>query len=345
MNISKGIKVAPCRAVFYGPEGIGKSTLAAAAPNPLFIDVEEGTEHLDVVREDSCSTFKHVEKVFEELAKDNHGFETVVIDTIDWLEDWAKEEICLAGKKQSIEDFGYGKGFVMLGEKFSRFLVKADKLRASGMHIIFLAHSKVVKYEEPGQAGAYDRHTLKLGKHTEPLIKEWADLLCFCDYKTVLVEGDKGNVAGGGKERMIYTEHTAAFDAKNRASLKPRLPMEFKSLAPAFKYKRGEAPKPKAKITLAADPTAKAKPAPATDPLTTPSAPEEQTQVQLDTLKALWSECSDDNGLNYGSAQMRKLWEWLKTNAPVGNWSNLNGKESAKAIEFLTNKIKTAKAA
>jgi len=38
------------KVVLYGSEGIGKSTFAAKFPNPLFIDTEGGTSHMDVRR-------------------------------------------------------------------------------------------------------------------------------------------------------------------------------------------------------------------------------------------------------------------------------------------------------
>lgn len=40
----------PQRVVIYGPEGIGKSTLAAAFPEPVFLDTEGGTIHLNITR-------------------------------------------------------------------------------------------------------------------------------------------------------------------------------------------------------------------------------------------------------------------------------------------------------
>ena len=43
MRIKRGIQAGPQKVVLYGPEGIGKSTFAAQFPNPLFLDVEEGT--------------------------------------------------------------------------------------------------------------------------------------------------------------------------------------------------------------------------------------------------------------------------------------------------------------
>ena len=51
------------------------------------------------------------------------------------------------------------------------------------------------KFEQPDELGAYDRWELKLGKKTSsqisPLVKEWADMVLFANYKTYAVAVDK----------------------------------------------------------------------------------------------------------------------------------------------------------
>ena len=50
VSVSKGKIEKAQRVVIYGTEGIGKSSFAAKFPTPVFIDVEEGTNDLDVFR-------------------------------------------------------------------------------------------------------------------------------------------------------------------------------------------------------------------------------------------------------------------------------------------------------
>ncbi len=85
--------------------------------------------------------------------------------------------------------------------------------------------------------GAYDRWELKLGKktssQTSPLIKEWADMLLFANYKTISVatddKGKKFKAQGG--TRVMYTAHHACWDAKNRYGLPEEVPFEYSSIA------------------------------------------------------------------------------------------------------------------
>lgn len=64
MRITSGKVVRPQKVVIYGAEGIGKSTLAAQFPNPLFIDTEGGTAQLDVRRIEKPGSFDELVSVF-----------------------------------------------------------------------------------------------------------------------------------------------------------------------------------------------------------------------------------------------------------------------------------------
>ena len=235
LAISRGRITRPQKAVIYGPEGVGKSTFASLTPSPVFLDTEGGTHHLDVIRLDAASSWDEITAAVAQLAKAQHPFRTLVIDTADWLEKRLAEHLCRKANKDSIEDFGYGKGWVLLTEEFARFLNSLDALLARGMNVVFLAHSTVKKFEAPDQAGSYDRFELKLSKQVAPLLKEWADVVLFANYVTRIAEKDSGKTRGvGGKERVLYTTHAAAYDAKNRHGLPDKLPFSIDALAPVF---------------------------------------------------------------------------------------------------------------
>jgi hypothetical protein len=217
LNILTGRIARPQKAVIYGPEGIGKSILAAQFPAPVFLDTEGGTHHVDVARLPAPKSWAGVTAAVQALSTEAHEFKSLVIDTADWLEKLLVDQVCKQANKSSIEDFGYGKGYVVLAEEFAKFLASLDALLQRGMHIVFLAHTKIVKFEQPDAAGAYDRYELKLSKRVGPLVKEWCDLLLFGNSFTKVAENDNGRRRGvGGRERKVYTMHSAAWDAKDR---------------------------------------------------------------------------------------------------------------------------------
>jgi hypothetical protein len=232
MKIIKGKQQRPQRVVIYGVESVGKTTFASKFPNPLFLDIEGGSNHLAVDRV-AVSSWKELGQCITEAA--GTDYETIVIDSADWAERLAVEDLLATNKKQSVEDFGFGKGWVMTAEKVSRFLTALDSLIDAGKHVVVLAHSKVQRTEPPDILAAYDRYELKLSKQSSPLVKEWADELWFFRFKTKAVTQDGGKAKGiGGKERVIFTTHSAAYDAKTRSGLAEELPMEWDSVAHVF---------------------------------------------------------------------------------------------------------------
>jgi hypothetical protein len=232
MKITKGKQQRAQRVVIYGVESVGKSTFAAQFPQPLFLDVEGGTAHLDTDRAEIKSAVELDEALKACKASD---YKTIIVDSADWAERLVLEHMLLTDKKKSVEDYGYGKGFIMLAEKFSRLLSVADQLITAGKNVVFIAHSKVQRVEPPDMLSAYDRYELKLTKQSAPLLKEWADELWFFKFKTKTVESESGRSKGiGGKERIILTTHSAAYDAKTRSGLAEELPMAWESVAHLF---------------------------------------------------------------------------------------------------------------
>lgn len=242
LQIKKGRIKRAQKSTIYGAEGLGKSTLASQFPNPIFLDFEGGTAHLDVARIDEIKTWEDVQVAIKELASSDHSFRTLVIDTADWAEKLLADFILRKHNKTSLEDFGFGKGFVLLAEEFSRFLLSLEPLIQRGIHVVFLAHATIKKFESPEQAGSYDRFELKLSRQVSPLLKEWSDHLLFANFVTRVAESSDGKRRGvGGKERIIFTTHSAAYDAKNRCGLAEKIPMTIDSLAPII----GDALSPK----------------------------------------------------------------------------------------------------
>lgn len=234
IKIERGISRGAVRVVLYGTEGIGKSTLAAQFPNALILDTEDGTRQIDCARV-RCPDWMTLQGAMLDLGGNAQGFQTVVVDSIDWAERMALEHMLRKDGKRSVEDYGFGKGFVKLAEVVSAFLTLADGLIDRGLNVVFVGHSTVKRTTPPDLDEGWDRYELKLSRQVAPLVKEWADALLFANYRTRLVEGSDGRTrAKGGKERILYAERTAAWDAKNRYGLLAELPMTIEALSPLF---------------------------------------------------------------------------------------------------------------
>ena len=107
LNITKGKINRAQKVVIYGPEGIGKSSLAARFPDPVIIDTEGGTAHMDVRRIDKPQSWEELLSIVKEVAATPGICKTLVIDTADWAEQLITTYLCNKYKQNSIESFGY----------------------------------------------------------------------------------------------------------------------------------------------------------------------------------------------------------------------------------------------
>lgn len=222
------------RCVIYGSEGIGKTSICSQFPNPLFIDTEGGSCQLDVNRIEVPKNYEELLSNINEVANTPNICGTLVLDTADWTEMLIIRDLCTKYGVKGIESFGYGKGYTYLAEEFSRLLVALDKVIASGIHVVVTAHAKMRKFEQPDEMGAYDRWEMKLSKQTAPLLKEWCDMLLFCNYQTIVVTTENKTKKAQGGKRVMYTQHHSCWDAKNRHGLADCLPLEYNSIAHIF---------------------------------------------------------------------------------------------------------------
>jgi hypothetical protein len=232
-NVVKGPVAAPIRVVLYGPEGIGKSTFASNANKPIFLAAEDGTNELDVARL-RPETWEELFEALTMLGTEQHDYETVVIDTLDWAEQLCWKSVCARERKSSIEAFGYGRGYVIAHEEFRRLAAALDRLREQkGMAVILLAHSWIKSFQNP-EGESYDRYELKLDKRSSAALKEWADVVLFAQYETVTHTTDRKRTIGMSTgARYIYTERSASYDAKNRHNLPSQLPLYWEDFVQA----------------------------------------------------------------------------------------------------------------
>lgn len=237
MEIIRGKQPCAKKVLVYGPEGIGKTTFASRFPEPLFIDTEGSTKEMDVARTPAPASWEMLLEQVAYVRKHGDICRTLVIDTLDWAEQMCVKSICDRHGKSGIEDFGYGNGYVYAKEEFGRLLNRLEEVVYCGIHVVVTAHAQMRKFEQPDEMGAYDRWELKLGKkttsQTSPLVKEWADMVLFANYKTFSVavddKGKKHKAQGGA--RVMYTAHHPCWDAKNRYGLPDEMPFDYAGIA------------------------------------------------------------------------------------------------------------------
>lgn len=234
-NVTKGKQERPLRVCIAGTEGVGKSTFGANAPKPIFLCAEDGTSHLDVARFPAPLTWTDAIEAVRELLRAEHDFKTLVIDSVDWLEPLCWRHVAQTGGKASIEDFGFGKGYVLAVEQWRDLLRNLDLLGSKRrMHVVLVAHSAIKRVDDP-QTGPFDRYQMKLHEKSAAVLREWVDALLFARHEVRTVERN-GKVRGQSSgARLLHTTWTAAYDAKNRFDLPETLPLSWEDFEAAVR--------------------------------------------------------------------------------------------------------------
>ena len=244
-QVHSGTRQAPPRLLIYGTEGIGKSTTAAQAPRPIFIPTEDGLDQIQCDSFPLAKAYKDVMDALTALFTEEHGYQTVVLDSLDWLERLVWDEICREFGVKSIEkaDGGYSKGYTHALTPWREVLSGLDALRNQrGMCVILLAHAKVEKFEDP-ESAAYDRYSPRLHKHAAALVTEWSDAVLFATRKFRTEKEEQGfgkertiavPLGSDGGERVLRTVGGPSCVAKNRFSLPAELPLSWQALVNAM---------------------------------------------------------------------------------------------------------------
>ncbi len=230
--IRKEIENSPPKIVLHGVHGVGKSTYAAQAPNPIFVPTEDGLARIEVAHFPVAQTMGEAFSYLNMLLNEENEYQTVVVDTLDWLERLIWEQVCEDHGVKSIEAIGYGKGYMFAQTYWDSFISLLAKLHESGRAILLLAHNEIKTFSPP-DGTAYDRWQIKLHKLAAAKIEEWADLVLFANFKTHVNSTDKKVV--NNSERVIYTVDRPAWRAKRRYNLPDELPMDFNALLDAIK--------------------------------------------------------------------------------------------------------------
>jgi hypothetical protein len=222
-QVTKGRQPKPRRMLVYGTHGIGKSSYGACAPGAIFIQTEDGLGEIDCARFPLATDLGQVFQALDELHDEEHDYITAVLDSADWLERLIWERVVRDRGVKSIEDIGYGKGYVFATTYWRQVLEKLDRLRNDrGMMIILLAHSKIEKFEDPG-GESYDRYSPRLHKHAASIVQEWCDEVLFANYDVKVKKTDEGfgqtRAIGVGGKRVLYTTERPSHLAKNRLGL------------------------------------------------------------------------------------------------------------------------------
>jgi hypothetical protein len=238
-SIQKGGTRKPPIFCLHGGPGLGKTTLAAAAPNPIFIRTEDGLGMLTVDAFPIAETWQEVMEAITTLYTEKHDYQTFAVDSLSALEPLIWKQVANDNNKKSIEDIPYGRGFGMALDYWQQFLAGIIALRDhKNMMPILIAHSDSVRYDSP-EVEPFDRFFFRLHKKAFHLIYERADIIGFANWRTLITKDDVGfnqkQARGiGTGERLLHLVEKPAYIAKNRYGMPETIPLSWQSFSDAL---------------------------------------------------------------------------------------------------------------
>lgn len=227
------------RVAIYGPGGIGKSSLALAAPGvQVWIDLDRSLGKLKRSGADlSRVKGQIVPRTFDELyAALNdfamwEGVDTLVLDSFTVVEEMAVVDVLerhntKKGKKaSSIADYDFGDGHRFLYDRDDRILQSLENHARRGRNIVLICHEGTRKFKnamgEDFMRVAPD--VVQYGQFSfADRLQSWTDHLLYVGYDNPV---SKGKTEGSGT-RTIYTAPKPSMLAKSRTIEEPEVPYE-----------------------------------------------------------------------------------------------------------------------
>ena len=240
----------PEKLVIEGETGAGKTTFACSShtkKEPVFvINADDGGENvfhktgINLIHDciptgdvkENADKWDKLMETLREIASEKSGIKRIIIDSVDKVEILAQAKTCALHKLTHIEDMGYGKGFAYSRGEMAKLLSGLNYLRdTQDIQPILVCHTQVRTINKPTME-PYDSFVLKLHRSLCGDIMEWADVILFVAFETIVKKIDSGfnrkdsRAIQSGK-RFLYTSGSMGVDAKNRFDLPAEIPADW----------------------------------------------------------------------------------------------------------------------
>lgn len=252
-QVSKEQKPAGVRVMIYGEPKVGKSYFGAQIPNHVFLNLENGLEHLQgATKLPYTDDYMVVKQMLKELEEADHPFKTLVVDSADVLENLIKKWVVATQGNpawKDVADIPFGRGYPLLLTETRRLIEQFEKLRVKkGMNLVFICHSEVKKMQPPvGNEYTYIAPSLYAkttqGDSTLKIYSDYVDIIGYCTFKTIVQQtstgfGSRGQAIGTGERILHLDAANPAYIAGSRYPMPAEIPFSWESFVMALTGKQ-----------------------------------------------------------------------------------------------------------
>ncbi len=221
------------KGIVYGSPGSGKTSFGAAADRPLILDCENGATHVCCHRTPYLSSWPEMQSWLDALVAGGHEYQTIVIDSIDWLLRRIEEHVAGVdgtpnGMKQTLNRShgGYGNGRQVLKNYVYQYLLPAlDRLVNAGVAVLLLAHS-ARRPITTIDGIELEKSAPEIHPDLANTMIEWSDFV--------------GAIRLVGQDRELILFETPQLLAKNRYGITEPLPLSWADLVSAINQQRSK---------------------------------------------------------------------------------------------------------
>jgi hypothetical protein len=210
--------------LLYGSPKLGKSSFASKAPGSLFFECEPGLNHLEVFKVPTYSWEAFLEAC-KLVAKGDHNFKTIVIDTVDNAFKMCSDYVCAKHGIEYEGDMGHGKGWALVKNEWHRVLTRLASL-PYGLILISHAVDKTIET----RTGEYTKTQPSLPDRARNVVLGLVDIILYGD--SIAKKDAAGNVT---IERVVRSKPHPTYEAGDRTGRLPELlPLDYEQFVKAF---------------------------------------------------------------------------------------------------------------
>lgn len=205
----------------FGAAKVGKTSLAAQAPDCLLLACERGYNTIGGIYAQDITSWSDMRKVYRELKKPEvrERFKVLIVDTVDLAAKYCTKYICSQNGIQELSELGYGKGYALMRNEFEDIF---NSLTQLGYAVFFISHAQDAIFTRP-DGTEYNKIIPSLSpSKVNAIIENMADIYGYAHFKNpkervITLRSDDDTISCGSRFKYMVNEIPLSYEALVKA--------------------------------------------------------------------------------------------------------------------------------